>query len=80
MKTNRRQQAKIMPSWSNTPPDPHIASLALRSVVSVAGSSGPQHTQMAAAELNTDIKRCCSLPLNLPILQAFLYQNNGYRR
>lgn len=27
----------------------------------------------------TDIGRCCSLLLNLPIPQAFLYHINGYR-
>lgn len=32
---------------------------------------------MAAAELNTDIRRCHGFSLNLPILQAFLYQING---
>lgn len=40
-------------------------------------SSGAQHTELEAAGLKSD-KRCsCSLSLNVPILQAFLYQING---
>lgn len=47
---------------------PHIPSLALTLAGSFAGSSGPQHIEMAAAEQKTDIRRCCCFPLNLPIL------------
>lgn len=54
------------------------ASLAIRCVGVFAGSSGPQHTEAAPTELRTDNWRCLGLLPNLPILQAFLYQINGY--